>query len=149
MFSSQLKVTWRCPLATFHIRLYLAIKHREKNWDGSKPFGGAVEETSTYINSKIKIDIFRSFYAYYLHKNCAISHPVHPLPPALIVTSTLVHHSQYIYFRTVSSYRLLSTMLIQFKLVYGLFGQSNMHSTINFCPRPARKENNVLLHKRS
>ena len=42
----------------------------------------------------IKIDIFRSFYAYYLQKKtgCAISHPVHPLPPALIVTLELVHH---------------------------------------------------------
>ena len=39
----------------------------------------------------------------------------------------------------------MTTLLIQFKLVYGPFGQSNMHSTLDFCPRPARKETNVLL----
>ena len=38
-------------------------------------------------------------------------------------------------------------MLIQFKLVCGPFRQSNMHSTLDFCPRPARKETNVTLHK--
>ena len=31
----------------------------------------------------------------------------------------------------------------------GLFGQSNMHSTLDIFPRPARKETNVPLHKRS
>ena len=45
--------------------------------------------------------------------------------------------AQYIYIRTVSSKRLLSTLMIQFKLVYGSFGQSKMHSTLDFCPRPA------------
>ena len=40
-------------------------------------------------------------------------------------------------------------MLIQFKLVYGAFGQRNMHSTLDFCLRPARKETNVPIHKRS
>ena len=52
-----------------------------------------------------------------------------------------------IYIRTVSSQRLLSTFLIQLKLVYGPFRQSNMHSTLDFCPRPARKERNVPLHR--
>ena len=52
-----------------------------------------------------------------------------------------------IYIRTFSSYRLLFTLLIQFKLVYGPFGQSNMHSTLDFCPRPARKQTNVPVHK--
>ena len=42
---------------------------------------------------------------------------------------------------------MLSFLLIQFNLVYGLFGQSNMHSTFDFCPRPAKKEANVPLHK--
>ena len=43
---------------------------------------------------------------------------------------------------------MLSTLLIQFELVYGSFGQSNIHSTIDFCPRPARKKMYVPLHKR-
>ena len=34
------------------------------------------------------------------------------------------------------------------KLVYEPFGQINMHSTLDFCPRPARKKTNVPLHKR-
>ena len=42
---------------------------------------------------------------------------------------------------------LLSTFLNQLKLVYGLFGQSNLHNAIDFCPRPDRKETNVPLHK--
>ena len=29
------------------------------------------------------------------------------------------------------------------------FGQSNMHSTLDFYPRPVRKETNVSQHKRS
>ena len=57
--------------------------------------------------------------------------------------------SQYVYIWTVSVQLLLSTLLIQFKLVYGLFGQSNMHSTLDSCPIPARKETNVPLQKRS
>ena len=43
----------------------------------------------------------------------------------------------------------MSTLLIKFKLVYGPFGQSNMDSTLDFFPRPARKEMNVPLLKRS
>jgi hypothetical protein len=31
----------------------------------------------------------------------------------------------------------------QIKLVYGQFGQSNMHSTLDFWPRSAREETNV------
>ena len=35
-------------------------------------------------------------------------------------------------------------------LFCGPFGQSNMHTTLDFCPRPFRKESNVLpLQKRS
>ena len=37
-----------------------------------------------------------------------------------------------IHIRTVSSYCPLSTLKNQFKLVYGPFGQSNMHCTFNF-----------------
>ena len=54
----------------------------------------------------------------------------------------------YTYIRTVSSQRLLSTLLIQIKLVYGLFGQSNMHSTLDSWPRPDRRDTNVPLDKR-
>ena len=36
-----------------------------------------------------------------------------------------------------------------FKLVHWLFGQSNMSSTLGFCPGTARKKTNVTLHKRS
>ena len=45
------------------------------------------------------------------------------------------------------SYPLLSIFLNQLKLVYGPLGQSNMNSTLDFCPRPARKETNVPLNK--
>jgi hypothetical protein len=48
------------------------------------------------------------------------------------------HHS--IYIRIVTSQNLLSTFLIQFRPVYGLFGQRNMHSTLDFCPKPARRK---------
>ena len=37
--------------------------------------------------------------------------------------------------------------MIQFKLVFGLFGQSNMISTLDFCPRQAKKKRKVPLHK--
>ena len=43
---------------------------------------------------------------------------------------------------------LLSTLLIQFKLVYGPFGPSNMLSTLD-TPIPVMKETNVQLHQRS
>ena len=44
-----------------------------------------------------------------------------------------------IYIRTVSFYSLLSTLLIQFKLVYRPFGQSNMQMQLDFCPdQPGR-----------
>ena len=47
--------------------------------------------------------------------------------PALLPLPTLAFiHSLYI--RSASSQHLLSTLLIQFKLVYGMFEQSNMHS---------------------
>ena len=39
-------------------------------------------------------------------------------------------------------------MLNQIKLVYGLFRQSNTQSTLDFCPKPTRKETNVPLHKK-
>ena len=44
---------------------------------------------------------------------------------------------QYMYFDS----KLLSTLLIQFKLVYRPVGQSNMLSKIDFCPpdQPGRK----------
>ena len=35
---------------------------------------------------------------------------------------------------------LLSDLRNLFKLVYGQFGQSNMHSTLDFCLGPAKKE---------
>jgi hypothetical protein len=35
------------------------------------------------------------------------------------------------------------------KIVYGPFGKSSMQSTLDFCPRPARKETNVPLNKRT
>jgi hypothetical protein len=48
-----------------------------------------------------------------------------------------------IYIRTVSCCLIL---LIQFKLVSGLFGgQSNMHSTLDFCPISTRRKTNVPL----
>ena len=48
-----------------------------------------------------------------------------------------------VYIRTVRFQHLLSTLLNQLKLVYGPFGQRNMHSTFDFYPTPARKEANV------
>ena len=51
---------------------------------------------------------------------------------------TLVHR---IYSRTVSSERLLSALMNWSKLVYGLFGQSNMNHTLHFCPgQPGRNQ---------
>ena len=47
---------------------------------------------------------------------------------------------QYIHIRTKSSWHMLSTLLNQMKLVNGLLWQSNMHSTLDIYPRPARKE---------
>ena len=47
---------------------------------------------------------------------------------------------QHINITTVNSLRLLSTLLNQIKLVHGPFGQGNMHSTIDFYPRPGRKQ---------
>ena len=39
----------------------------------------------------------------------------------------------------------MSTLVIHFKLVYVLFGQNNMHSTLDFCPEQlGKKELNVL-----
>ena len=44
-------------------------------------------------------------------------------------------NSLYIYFKsTLLEPKLLFTLLVQFKLVYGTFGRSNMHSTLDFCP---------------
>ena len=45
---------------------------------------------------------------------------------------------------------LLKNVLLYFaKPVYGPFGMRNMYSTLDFRPRPARKETNVPLNKRS
>ena len=49
---------------------------------------------------------------------------------------------QCIYIRTVSSQRLLSTLLNQIKLVYGPFGQSNMHSKLSRCLHQTSQEEN-------
>ena len=51
---------------------------------------------------------------------------------------TAVHS---IYIKTVSSWRLLSTLMNQIELVYVPFG----HSLLDFCPRPARKETYIPL----
>ena len=53
------------------------------------------------------------------------------------------------YFRSVSFYRLFSSLMNQTKLVKGSFGQTYMHSKHFFCPMPARKEMNVSLNKKS
>ena len=42
----------------------------------------------------------------------------------------------------ISSYRLLYALLNLLKLVYGSFGQSKMHRTLDFC-QAERKESNV------
>ena len=52
-----------------------------------------------------------------------------------------------VYIKTVSSYPMFSTYLKRIKLVYGPFRQSNMHSTLDFCPGPARKKMNVPLRE--
>ena len=58
------------------------------------------------------------------------------------------HACHSIYIRTVSSQCLLTTLLNQLKLVYGPFGQSNMHSTFGSCSRLPSKETNAPLNKR-
>ena len=45
-----------------------------------------------------------------------------------------------IYIRTVICQCLLSTLLIQFTLVYGPFEQSNRHSTPDFCPKQSGRK---------
>ena len=52
-----------------------------------------------------------------------------------------MRYSKYI--GTVSSQCLLSTLLIQFELVYRPFGQNNMLSMLVFCSRSSRKKTNV------
>ena len=49
-------------------------------------------------------------------------------------TATVPKWAQYICIRTVSSYCLMSVLLIWFKLVYGSFEPSKMHHTLDFCP---------------
>ena len=49
-----------------------------------------------------------------------------------------------IYYRTKSFQPLFSTLLNKLKLVYGMSEQSNMHRTLDFCLRPARKKTNVM-----
>ena len=47
------------------------------------------------------------------------------------------------FFRSVpDSMKILAARYL--KLVYEPFGQSNMHNTLDFCPRPVRNESNVL-----
>ena len=71
--------------------------------------------------------------------------PKPPCSPSSDGPDRLAKHSKHsLYIRAVSSQRLLSTSLIQFKLLYGPFGQSSMQSTLDFCPRPARKETSLL-----
>jgi hypothetical protein len=53
-----------------------------------------------------------------------------------------------IYIRTVSSLRLLPTILLHFKLAHVFFDQNNKNNTFDFYPRLARKERNVPLHKK-
>ena len=48
-------------------------------------------------------------------------------------------NSLSIQIRTVSNQRLLSALLNWMKPVYGPFGLSNMHRTLNFCPDQAVK----------
>ena len=55
--------------------------------------------------------------------------------------------SQYIYSRIVGSQRLLPALLNWLKPVNGPFGQSNMHSKLEFLSRAASKESNVPLLK--
>ena len=64
---------------------------------------------------------------------------------ALCVQSRKSSSAGMVYIRTVCFQCLWSILLNQLKLVYGPFGQSNMHSTLDFCSRSARKESNVPL----
>ena len=59
----------------------------------------------------------------------------------LLCFAKLIKYS--IYIRTVRSQRLLSALHNWFELVYGQFGQSNMHSTFNFGSETTRKDSNV------
>ena len=55
--------------------------------------------------------------------------------------------SQFLFHKNLSP-RYFSIMTLDpVKLVYGPFGQANMHSTLDFCPRPARKEMNLPPNK--
>ena len=70
--------------------------------------------------------------------------------PALLPLPTLAFiHSVYIRSVSSQSQPLLSTLLTQFKLVHGMFGQSNMHRPLDFCFKMARKELNVKVRPHS
>ena len=45
--------------------------------------------------------------------------------------------------------KLLAPVVYFADLVYGPFGECNMHSTLDFCPRPTWKEINVPLYNRA
>ena len=69
----------------------------------------------------------------------AMMKPIHDIFGSQIKIMLITRHSLYI--RTVSSYHMLSALLNWFKLVYELFGQSNMHRTLEFCPeQPVRNQ---------
>ena len=54
---------------------------------------------------------------------------------ALKALKCIFRENDIVYIRTVNSWNLFSSLLIQFKLVYEPFGQSSMPSTIDFCPK--------------
>ena len=56
----------------------------------------------------------------------------------------IINARQSIFITTVSSWRKFSFLLIQFKLVYGLFGQSNKNSILDFCPRPVYDRSRIF-----
>ena len=60
----------------------------------------------------------------------------------------LLHKVQYIYWDSKLFVPFFYFTDPVFKLVYRLFGQSNLHSALDFCPRPARTETIVPLHIR-
>ena len=109
---------------------------------------GVSEEPRGGIRVVLIISARRSLWklAMFLFQLELLTFPVKVLTQTLELVCPRRPTTVHVCIRTVSSYRILST-LIQFELVYGPFKQRNIHSILYVCPRPARKEMSVPLHK--
>ena len=76
------------------------------------------------------------------------------LQPTLVCVFDVQHSNNPVYTEYLLGQKALSSCWLLYwsslnYLVYPPFGQSNIYSTLDFCLRPARKETNVPITKRS